>query len=148
MTRQSINSRRKQLLVDFLRQVWDEGNAEACEEFLAPLYTIHHDPGDPWAGPPLDLAGYQARLRISRAPFPDQSFDIVGLFEDDDVIVATWHCHATRRGAVAGFAPTGKRITMSGITAHSFTDSRISGRWQVVDRLGVYQQLQSQRSDA
>ena len=46
MTLQSINSRRKQLLVDFLREVWDEGNAEACEEFLAPLYTIHHDPGD------------------------------------------------------------------------------------------------------
>jgi steroid delta-isomerase-like uncharacterized protein len=133
------------LLVDFLRRVWDEGDAGVCEQFLARSYTIHHDPGDPWAGQTLDLAGYQDRLRVSRAPFPDQCFDIVGLFEDGDVVVATWHWHATHLGDMPGFPATGQRLTMSGTTAYSFVNDRISGHWQVVDRLSVFQQLQAQR---
>ncbi len=120
MTPPSINSRRKQVLVDFLREVWDEGDTDACERFLAPSYTIHHDLGDPWAGQTLDLAGYQARLRNSRALFPDQCFDVAGLFEDGDVVVATWSWRATHRGDVPGFPATGERITMSGMTVCSF----------------------------
>lgn len=139
---------RKQFLLDFLRRVWNEGNADACEEYVATSYTIHHDPGDPWAGQTLDLAGFRDRLRISRAPFPDQRFEVVGLFEDGDVVVATWQWHATHHGDIPGFPATGQRVTMSGMTAYSFTNDRLSGHWQVVDRLGVFQQLQAQRGVA
>ncbi|HTV07021.1 MAG TPA: hypothetical protein VME86_16755 [Acidobacteriaceae bacterium] len=38
---------RKQKLAQFIRQVWDEGDADAADAYLAPTYTIHHDPGDP-----------------------------------------------------------------------------------------------------
>ena len=143
-----IDTSRKQFLVDFFRDVWNAGNASACEQYLAPAYTIHHDPGDPWAGQTLDVAGFQQRLQISRAPFPDQTFEIRGLFEDRDSIVVTWDWHGTHLGDLPGFPATSKRLTMSGITEYRFTDGRLSGHWQVVDRLTLYQQLQSQRSAA
>lgn len=88
MTPTTITSPRKQILVDFFREVWNAGDVDACPTYLAPSYTIHHDPGDPWAGQTLDVAGFQDRLRISRAPFPDQVFEIRGLFEDRDVVAA------------------------------------------------------------
>lgn len=144
----TINSPRKQILVDFFREVWNAGDVDACPTYLAPSYTIHHDPGDPWAGQTLDVAGFQDRLRISRAPFPDQVFEIRGLFEDQDVVVATWEWHATHRGDLPGFPATGLRLTMSGTTAYSFINDRLSGHWQVIDRLGLFQQLQAQRSRA
>ncbi len=72
-----INSPRKQLLVDFFREVWNAGDVEACRHYLAPSYTIWPDPGDPWEGRTLDCGGFEDRLQISRAPFPDQCFEIV-----------------------------------------------------------------------
>jgi hypothetical protein len=80
---------RKIILSNFIREVWNAGDAEACAKYLAPTYTIHHDPGDPWHGQTLDLDGFKARLRQSRAPFPDQCFAIQELFEDGNAVVMT-----------------------------------------------------------
>ncbi len=146
MTALTIDSPRKQLLVDFFRDVWNAGDAAACQRYLASAYTIFHDPGDPWEGQTLDVAAFQDRLRISRAPFPDQQFQILRLVEDGDAIVTTWNWAATHRGDLPGFPATGQRVTMSGATVYSVTDDRLSGHWQVVDRLGVFQQLQVQKS--
>lgn len=139
----------KQVLARFIRDVWDEGDLSAVETYVAERYTIHHDPGDPWDGQVLDLAGYRARLAASRAPFPDQRFDIQGLYADGDTVVMTWLWAATHRGEVGGFPATGATVRMSGITAYGFDDARrLTGHWQVTDRLGVFQQLQAGRTAA
>ena len=77
-----------------------------------------------------------------RAAFPDQTFDIQELFADGDAVVMTWLWSATHAGEIPGFPATGRRITMSGATVYYFAGSRLTGHWQITDRLGVYQQLQ------
>jgi len=134
---------RKQLLTQFIRRVWDEGDAEAAGDYLADSYTIHHDPGDPWDGQVLDLAGFEDRLVKSRAAFPDQRFDIQGLFADGGAVVMSWLWAATHLGDIPGFAASGKTIRMSGATVYLFDGGdRITGHWQITDRLGVFLQLQ------
>jgi steroid delta-isomerase-like uncharacterized protein len=134
---------RKQRLADFIRRVWDEGDAAAAGDYLGASYTIDHDPGDPWDGMALDLAGFQDRLIRSRAAFPDQRFDIQGLFADGDAVVMSWLWAATHRGDLPGFPASGRAIRMSGATVYRFDGAdRITGHWQITDRLGVYQQLQ------
>jgi hypothetical protein len=54
---------RKAIVAQFTREVWSEGNIEASDKYIAPGYTIHHDPGDPWDGRELDLAGYKERVQ-------------------------------------------------------------------------------------
>jgi steroid delta-isomerase-like uncharacterized protein len=137
---------RHTLLRDFLREVWSEGNVDAITRYLAQSYTIHHDPGDQWAGKTLDVAGFEERLRISRAPFPDQRFDVLALFDSSDAVVATWTWSATHTGDLPGFPATHGAITMSGATVYYFdAEDRLTGHWQIVDRLGVFQQLQAMR---
>lgn len=34
----------KKLLIQFVEEVWNAGNIEACDKYIAPKYTIHHDP--------------------------------------------------------------------------------------------------------
>ena len=143
----SIESSRKQRLVRFIQQVWDEGDAGAADAYVADAYTIHHDPGDPWDGRVLDLAGFKDRVSQSRAAFPDQRFDIQGLFADGDSVVMTWLWAAAHLGDLPGFPATGKTVRMSGATVYGFDgDERLTGHWQITDRLGVFQQLQQNLS--
>ncbi|WP_249341227.1 MULTISPECIES: ester cyclase [unclassified Sphingomonas] len=91
----------------------------------------------------LALAGFTARLVQSRAAFPDQRFEIQGLFADEGAVTMAWLWSATHLGDLPGFPASGKTIRMSGLTIYGFDDrDRLTGHWQVTDRLGVYQQLQ------
>jgi steroid delta-isomerase-like uncharacterized protein len=131
----------KELLTQFLAEVWNAGNIEASDKYVAPKYTIHHDPGDPWDQQELDLAQYKERVRLSRAPFPDQRFTVRDVLAESDKIVITWLWTATHRGDIPGFPATGNPIKMSGATVYYFDAGRLTGHWQVTDRLGVFMQL-------
>lgn len=138
---------RKAFLRAFIRDVWDEGRVDLVPSYLAPAYRIVHDPGDPWHGMTLDQAAFQDRVRQSRAPFPDQCFAIQALFDDGEGVAMTWLWAATHLGDMPGFPASGRRITMSGATVYLFDDAdRLTGHWQVADRLSVFQQLQANRS--
>ncbi|KXV35575.1 hypothetical protein AD940_02170 [Gluconobacter thailandicus] len=137
---------RKLRLAAFIRHVWDEGEVDASDDYVAEIYTIHHDPGDPWDGRTLDRAGFKDRVRKSRAAFPDQKFDIQGLFADGQSVVMTWLWSGTHRGDLPGFPATDRAISMSGATVYTFDiNERLTGHWQISDRLGVFQQLQRNR---
>lgn len=60
---------RQNVLAEFLDRVWSGGDVERCDAYLAEAYAIRHNPGDPWDGRILDLAGFKERVRISRRRF-------------------------------------------------------------------------------
>jgi steroid delta-isomerase-like uncharacterized protein len=130
-----------ELLTRFLEDVWNAGHVDASEKYLAPTYTIHHDPGDPWDKQQLDIPGYQERARLLRAPFPDQRFSVQDVMADANRVFITWLWGATHSGDIPGFPATGNHITMSGATVYYVENGRLSGHWQITDRLGVYMQL-------
>jgi steroid delta-isomerase-like uncharacterized protein len=134
---------KNRVLSQFIQEVWNEGNADAAEHYIAQSYTVHHDPGDPWHQRTLTPAEFIERVRLSRAPFPDQRFELQETFSDGNAVVATWLWAGTHRGDLPGFPASGKQIKMSGATVYYFANDRIDGHWQIVDRLGVLQQLQS-----
>jgi len=133
---------KKDILKEFIRRVWDEGDADAASEFIASAYTIHHDPGDPWEGMTLDLVAFKDRVKKSRAPVPDQRFDIQEIFENEAGVAITWLWQGTHLGPIAGFQASGKQLRMSGATVYYFDGDRITGHWQITDRLSVFRQLQ------
>jgi steroid delta-isomerase-like uncharacterized protein len=133
---------RTKALARFMEEVWNEGRADAVDRYLAPAYTIHHDPHDPWHGKTLTHEEFKHRLASARAPFPDQRFTIVQSAEEDDRVAICWTWAATHTGDIPGFAATGRTITMTGATFYFFeAEDRLTGHWQAVDRLGVMMQL-------
>ncbi len=129
------------LLRCFIESVWDRGELDRLDDFLAPTYVIRHNPGDPWDGQTLDRKGFAERLRISRAPFPNQRFRILESFEDDDKAAIFWAWRGVHDGDLQGFPATGKTVFMSGATTYFFEAGKLSGHWQVADRLSVMKQL-------
>ena len=130
------------IVKNLIEKVWNDGDADAAADFVSAAYTIHHDPGDPWEGMTLDLEGFEDRVRQSRGPVPDQRFELLDVLEGEDRVVITWLWTGTHQGDIAGFPPSGRTLGMSGATVYLFDGDRISGHWQVADRLGIFRQLQ------
>jgi steroid delta-isomerase-like uncharacterized protein len=131
----------KELVADYLQTVWNDGDVEACDRFLAARYDIHHDPGDPWDGQTLTLDAFKERVRLSRAPFPDQQFTLDAALEEGGTVAVAWHWKGTFLADLAGFVATGKEVRTSGITIYHTSGGRITGHLQVTDRLSVFQQI-------
>ena len=74
-------------LVQFMARVWNDGDLGAVDEFVAAPYTIHSDPGDPWDGQTLSVAGFKERLLASRAPFSLRVQLAGGWVTLDDLVV-------------------------------------------------------------
>ena len=131
----------QETLMRFIDDVWNNGRLDTIASYLAPEYTIHHDPGDPWEHQTLSVEGFRDRVRESRASAPDQTFDVQSIISDDDKVSITWLWTGTHSGEISGFPPTGQTLTMSGATTYFFSDGLLTGHWQIADRLTIYQQL-------
>jgi predicted ester cyclase len=137
----STRSNATEILTQFIREVWSDWNVEASVKYIAPSYTIHHDPGDLWDKQDLDLTGCKERVRLLRAPIQDQRFSNQDLFADGNAVVMKWLWAATHQGEFPGFPASGTQITTSGATVYYFDGDRLTGNWQISDRLCVYLQL-------
>jgi steroid delta-isomerase-like uncharacterized protein len=129
------------LLRRFMEQVWNTGNVARVDDFLAETYTIHSDPGDPWNGQTLNREAFKERLIVSRTPFPDLRFELGDAVSEGDRVAICWTMVGTQTGPMAGRPATGRPIRVQGMTVYFFSQDRITGHRQVVDRLSVAQQL-------
>jgi steroid delta-isomerase-like uncharacterized protein len=56
-------------------------------------------------------------------------------------VVTRWTMTGTHQGEFLGIAPTGKRISITGISIHRISNGRIVQEWHEWDSLGLMQQL-------
>jgi steroid delta-isomerase-like uncharacterized protein len=75
------------------------------------------------------------------AAFPDVQITTEDLIGEGDQVAERITLRGTHRGDFQGVPPTGKPITMSGITILRFQDGRCVERWTQGDFLGLLQQL-------
>lgn len=137
----TCNQKNKEAVINLIDEVWSKGNFQIVDRLIAPKYTIRHDPGDKWENKTIDLVTYKARVKMSRDVFPDQKFYIEDLVCSGNKITVSWRFTGTQEGKIPGLPVTNKRVNVSGMTIYYFSKGKIIGHWQVVDRLGFFQQL-------
>ncbi len=121
----------------FIEEIFNQGNLEVAEEILAPDYQ-HHDPTTGQFGSGIE--GFKQMISLYR-----QAFDLQIVLEDqvaaEDKVVDRWTGHGTHQGEFMGMAPTGRKITATGISIHRIADGKIAETWNNYDALGIFQQL-------
>ena len=121
----------------FIDEIFNQGNLEVAEEILAPDY-LHHDPTTNEFGSGIE--GFKQMIYLYR-----QAFDLQIVLEDqvaaEDKVVDRWTGHGTHQGAFMGLAPTGKKITATGISIHRIAAGKIAETWNNYDALGIFRQL-------
>jgi len=121
----SQNEQRKEILRQFLNEVWSDGDArsggQVCRADLHDSSCSRRSVGEEATRP----AGYKERVRTSRASFPNQRFDVQELSADGKAVVVTWRWPATHQGPLVGSPASGKAIRMSGATVYCFDQMRL-----------------------
>ncbi|MEU9441198.1 ester cyclase [Streptomyces sp. NPDC048304] len=98
-----------------------------------------HDPVNPQDTIGLDNA--RSEFRMWRGGF-DFTFTLDDLLAQGDRVCARWTWNATHKGDFLGIPPTGRKVTMTGMTLFRFTaDGKIAEMWWQHDQLGLMQEL-------
>lgn len=113
-----------------------QGNLYAFDEVYAEDF-VGHEPDE-------DLHGSQAVKEFAATyvgAFPDLVITVEDVIAEGDKVVTRWSASGTHRGELLGIPPTGKQMTIMGITIHRIEGGKIVEEWESPDNLGMMQQL-------
>jgi predicted ester cyclase len=124
-----------------VRRFVDEYQTAADEQSFAEL--LHPDVLDRSRPPGIaeGAAGVRQQFEAFRAAFPDFRAVIHDQIAEGDKVVTRKVFHGTHSGELMGIAPTGREVQIEVIDIVRVADGRIVEHWNVVDRLGLLQQL-------
>lgn len=119
-------------------EIWEQGNLAAIDELIAPNF-VFHDPNFQLQG----RDSYKQMVSATRTAFPDVSGTIDDQIAEGDKVVTRFTQHCTHTGEFVwfGLAPTGQRLTITGIEVNRIEAGKIVDRWLSLDLLGMLQQM-------
>lgn len=129
----------KQLVRRWFDEVWNRRDATAIGRLLSKNAVAHGlaaDGGD-LIGPDGFVPFHSSFLN----GFADLQLTIEDLIEEDDRVAARWRVTGTLSGEGLGVAPTGRRMSITGMTIVRIQDGLIVEGWNNFDVLGMHQQL-------
>jgi steroid delta-isomerase-like uncharacterized protein len=124
-----------------LEEVFNTGNVALADELIA-ADAVTHDPSLPEAL--RSLRGPEAMkqtVATYRTAFPDVHMTADDAVREGDTVVLRWHAEGTHRGELTGLAPTGGRVTVTGISIDQWKDGKIVETWVEWDNLGLARQI-------
>lgn len=127
----------KTIVRRFLTEVINQGSQDAVSQVCAPDLTWHGGS----VGEYHDLASFLQGVAPFFTAFPDLTVTIDDLIAEGDCVTARYTWHATQRGEFFGIPPTGKSVTVTGISIYRVAGDKIVEEWWQEDLLGLMQQL-------
>ena len=128
----------KQTARDYFQAVWNEGRLDRLDEFVDPGF-IDHESTFPFVA--RGSEGLRKVLLFFRSAFPDLQWTIEDLLAEGSKVVVRFTVRGTHRGSVLGFAATGKRVSVTGLTITDWQGGRMVEAWTQWDALGLMQQI-------
>jgi steroid delta-isomerase-like uncharacterized protein len=112
---------------------WNRGDYDAYLDLYAPDVV--------YAGVGSGLESVSQFYRPFWSAFPGGQLMLDQEIAEGDKLAVRFHFDAEHRGELMGIPPTGKAVTLSGITILRFADGKCVERWSQSDFLGLLQQL-------
>ena len=127
----------KQIVKRLFEEPW-KGNWDVIDEYVAPGY-IGHDPAEP--EPIRGPAGVRANIEKYLTGFPGGGISVDDQIAEGDKVATRWTGRGTHMGEIAGISPTGKEVTVSGLTLSRLENGMVVEEWTTWDTLGMLMQL-------
>lgn len=129
--------RNKTIVRRFIEEFQNGGNESAAEELLAADFVDH----SPFPGVSPDREGVKRLFAALRQAFPDLRAKIHDQLAEKDRVATLKTFRGTHRGEFLGIAPTGRSVSFDAIDVVRIADGRIAEHWNVIDLMGLLQQI-------
>jgi len=126
----------KMLARRLFEEVWNSKNLAALDELVAPNFVFHNSVQTLY-GP----EGFKQFATTFHTAFPEAHFTIEDVIGEGDTVALRWTARGTHKGELLGIPPTGKQVTVSGITVTLVSDGKSVESWGEFDALGMLQQV-------
>jgi predicted ester cyclase len=114
-----------------------ESATEAIDKYFSPTFGVNRTP----PGITPNVGGTKKWKAAVLKAFPDYHTEIEDQFADGDRVVIRWRSRGTHQGEFQGIAPTGRQITVTGITISRIADGKIAESWVGFDTQDLLRQL-------
>jgi predicted ester cyclase len=84
---------------------------------------------NPLPGQGAGREGHKQVVASFRSAFPDLQVTTEDVLEEEDRVALRWKAEGTHHGDLMGLAPTGKRVTLTGIEILRVSGDKIVERW-------------------
>ena len=121
----------------FVEGIFNKKNPDAIDEICSPDYIGH----DPLPGMPPNLDGLKQFYAMGITAMPDYHSTIEDIIAEGDKVVQRFTGRGTHKGEFMGIPPTGKQVTIKGISIHRIANGKVVENWVTMDMLSVMQQL-------
>lgn len=115
-----------------------KGNWDVVDKYIAPGYVgLDAANPEPIRGP----EGFRQNVEKYLGGFSDGRITVDDQIADGDKVATRWTGRGTHDGEIAGIAPTGKEVTVTGLTITRLEDDLVVEDWTNWDTLGMLVQL-------
>jgi steroid delta-isomerase-like uncharacterized protein len=125
----------KEIARQLAEEPW-KGNIDAVIDYVADDY-VGHQPGADAHG----KAGFKEFVGTYLTGFPDGTIVVDDQIAEGDTVTTRWTARGTNTGELMGMAPTGKEVTVSGITYSKISGGQVHESWVSWDTFSMLQQL-------
>jgi steroid delta-isomerase-like uncharacterized protein len=134
----------KALCIRWFDEVWNKGRLEAIDEMFAPDGIAHGLAQD--GGDLRGAEGFKAFHAQFKGAFPDIHIKVEDMIQEGDKVAVRFSCTGTHQGDQLGVAPTGRRVSFTGMSFTRWRNGQIVDGWNNVDFATVMQEVGVLRS--
>jgi steroid delta-isomerase-like uncharacterized protein len=119
------------------RELLSERDLDVVDRFFAASFVSHNNP----PGFEPGVAGVKQFFAMFRDAFPDAAVEIDDLVADGDSVAVATTLTGTHEGELMGLAPTGRKVSVTGIDMLRIDGGKIVEHRGLTDIVGLMRQL-------
>jgi len=127
----------KALVRRAIDEIWNAHNLGAVDDLYAADFVNH----DPLAPEVTGLDAFKAWISGVFDSFPDIQVTVDDMVAEGDKVAKVYTLTATHTGELLGVPPTGKPVTMAGISIYRIADGEIAEMTWSYNMLGTMMQV-------
>jgi predicted ester cyclase len=127
----------KERMLRFIEGYQNGGDEAVLQDTIADDFVDHTN----FPGLPAGRPGVKAIFDMFRSAFPDFHSEVLDQAAEGDKVWTYKTFSGTQRGELMGIPPTGREVAWTLIDIVRIRDGQIVEHWNVVDLMGLMQQL-------
>ena len=122
---------------DVVRRLYEDciggGDLALLDQLIAPSFAGANGQGG--------AAGFRTSIEGLRRAFPDIHYTLDDIVAQGDLVAVRWHWEGTFTAPFRAYAPTGERVSDTGMGIFELHDGAITASWLETNRLAFLQQI-------